>query len=83
MKIAVSMPDEVFRRVERAAKRLRISRSELLSRAVVSFLEEQRGRDITASYDRAFARASDEPAEDGDEKFRREATRRALLDVEW
>jgi hypothetical protein len=84
MKLAVSMPDDVFRSVERAAKRLRISRSELLSRAAVAFLEEQRGREVTESYDRAFGpEASSDAGDDGTDRFRREATRRALLDVEW
>ncbi|MBI4699930.1 MAG: ribbon-helix-helix protein, CopG family [Deltaproteobacteria bacterium] len=78
MKIGISLPDDVFRQVERAAKRLSISRSELLSRAAVEFLAEQRGCDVTASYDRAFGEVDDEL-----EMFRREAARRALLEVEW
>jgi hypothetical protein len=84
MKFAVSMPDDVFRSVERTAKRLRISRSELLSRAARAFLEEQRSQEVTASYDRAFG--PEEPGASRDEdmdRFRRQATRRALLDVEW
>ena len=86
MKVAVSIPDAVFRSVEREAKRLGISRSELISRAAAAFIEEQRGRAVTESYDRAFG-----PEEAGagvevevtTERFRREAARRALLDVEW
>lgn len=75
------MPDDVFRSVDRAAKRLHISRSELLSRAAQAFLEEQRGREVTASYDSAFGPEAE--ADDDVRRFRREATRRALLDVEW
>ena len=81
MKIGVSLPDDVFRQVEREAKRLGISRSELLSRAAVDFLRERRGREITASYDLAFA-PSGVPSDD-DDRFRREAARRALREVEW
>jgi metal-responsive CopG/Arc/MetJ family transcriptional regulator len=82
MKIAVSMPDDVFRRLEREARRCRISRSELLTRAAREFLDEQRGRDVTESYDRAFADHATE-AEDDTDRLRRRATRRALLAVEW
>jgi hypothetical protein len=81
MKIAISIPDDIFRRVDRAAKRLGVSRSELLTRAAVAFLEEQRGVEVTASYDRAFG--SEDAAPDEMAAFRREATRRALLKVEW
>ncbi len=81
MKIGISLPDEVFRQVERAAKRLGVSRSELLSRAAIEFLADQREREITKSYDLAFG-----PASEGDqdaERFRREAVKKALRGVEW
>ncbi len=83
MKTAISMPDDLFRRVDRAAKRRGISRSELLARAARAFLEEERGRDVTASYDRAFAAPTDAEPYTGDARFVREAARRALHDVEW
>jgi hypothetical protein len=84
MKVAISVPDDVFRSVEHAAKRLKISRSELFSRAARAFLDEQRGRDVTESYDRAFGpEAAGAAPDDETARFRREATRRALLDVEW
>jgi predicted transcriptional regulator len=84
MKVAISIPDDVFQRVERAAKRRGISRSELLTEAAAAFLDEQRGREVTASYDRAFGAEGPGAAPDDDtERFRRQATRRALLAVEW
>jgi hypothetical protein len=79
MKTAISVPDEVFERVERAAKRLGVSRSELFTRAVQAFLDAGSAENITRSYDAAFG---DAPESDG-AKLRREATRRALLEVEW
>jgi hypothetical protein len=82
MKVGISLPDDVCRSVDRAAKRLGLSRSELLARAAMEFLAEQRARDITASYDRAFG-APDEATQDEDHAFRRAAARRALLAVEW
>jgi hypothetical protein len=79
MKTAISIPDDVFQRAERAAKRLGISRSELFTRAMQEFLGIRRSEEITASYNEAFG--------DGDDRetsaFRREATRRQLLNVEW
>lgn len=84
MKIGISLPDEVFRQVEREAKRLGISRSELLSRAAVDFLSERRGREITLSYNLAFAPSTSRaPSDDAEDRFRREAARRALREVEW
>ena len=84
MKVAISLPDAVFRRIERAAKKLGLSRSELLARAAVEYLDELRSREVTASYDEGFGPAPEDrstgPAEDA---LQREAARRALLNVEW
>lgn len=78
MKIGVSLPDDLCRRVDREAQRLGLSRSELLARAASEFLSVERGRAVTESYDRAFGE------DDAEERaFRREAARRALQDVEW
>lgn len=78
MKTAISMPDDVFAEAEEAAKRLGVSRSELVTRAVRAFLETRSAANITRSYDEAFA---DAPSDT--DAFSRRATRRALLDVEW
>ena len=78
MKTAISIPDDVFREADRAAKRLGVSRSELITRAVREYLGERHDKTVTASYDVAFAEE-----EDATEPFRREAARRALLSVEW
>jgi hypothetical protein len=78
MKTAISIPEDVFKHAERAAKRLGVSRSELFTRAMREYLGAARDSTITASYDEAFAADSDDLA-----AFRREATRHALLSVEW
>ena len=78
MKTAISIPDDVFRSAERAAKRLGVSRSELFTRAVREYLGASRDAAVTASYDEAFAMDNDELAD-----FRREATRKTLLSIEW
>ena len=80
MKTAISIPDEVFRAAERAAKRLGMSRSELFSRAAIEFLKANPPEDLTASYDAAFSE------EETDEHFaahRRRAASALLRKVEW
>lgn len=83
MKVAISVPDDVFEDGERAAKKLGVSRSELYARALREFLGARRSQEITRSYDRAFG--GDEPGDASlpREGFRREAARRALEAVEW
>lgn len=78
MKTAISLPDDVFKRIERKTRQLGVSRSEFFVRAALRYLEAMSDSDVTASYDVAFA------TEDrATEAFRRKATRAALLAVEW
>ena len=56
MKTAVSIPDRVFRKAERAAKRLGYSRSRLYARAIEEFVEAHSGNEITEAYDRICAK---------------------------
>jgi hypothetical protein len=80
MKTAISIPDDVFRHAEAAAKRLGMSRSELFTRAAAAFLKEHPPVDVTASYDRAFG----EPESDRRlASHRRRVARAALRKVEW
>jgi metal-responsive CopG/Arc/MetJ family transcriptional regulator len=64
MKTAVSMPDDLFRRAEAAARRLRVSRSELYARAIEEFLKAQQGNAITERLNDVYSRmpAKVEPA---------------------
>jgi len=78
VKTAISIPDEIFELATRRAKKLGISRSELVTRALRHYLADQRAREIQASYDRAFGTGDDDTAE-----LRREAARKGLADVEW
>ncbi|HEY8945647.1 MAG TPA: hypothetical protein VIM73_15365 [Polyangiaceae bacterium] len=50
MKTAISVPDEVFQKAEAAAKRLKVSRSELYSRALQEFLDAHSPDDVTAGW---------------------------------
>jgi metal-responsive CopG/Arc/MetJ family transcriptional regulator len=43
MKVAISVPDPTFEAAERISKQLRMSRSQLYSRAVEAFVKEHRG----------------------------------------
>jgi metal-responsive CopG/Arc/MetJ family transcriptional regulator len=64
MKTAVSMPDDLFRRAEAAARRLRVSRSELYARAIEEFLKTRQGSAITERLNDVYSRipAKAEPA---------------------
>jgi metal-responsive CopG/Arc/MetJ family transcriptional regulator len=47
MKTAVSMPDTLFREAEAAARRLKVSRSQLYAIAIAEFLERRQTNAIT------------------------------------
>jgi metal-responsive CopG/Arc/MetJ family transcriptional regulator len=65
MKVAVSVPDRVFEAAERTARRLKVSRSRLYTRAVEAYVGVHGGRDITerlnAIYGTAKARSRMDP----------------------
>jgi metal-responsive CopG/Arc/MetJ family transcriptional regulator len=54
MKTAISLPDDTFRRVERAAKRLGVSRSEFFARAAQSWLDTLEDEDTTEAINHAL-----------------------------
>ena len=47
MKIAVSIPDDLFESGETLSKRLKVSRSRLYATALAEFVAKNRGRKIT------------------------------------
>jgi metal-responsive CopG/Arc/MetJ family transcriptional regulator len=55
VKTAISLPDETFRRVDRAAKRLGVSRSELFARAAENWLDELEEDGVTEAINLAIA----------------------------
>jgi metal-responsive CopG/Arc/MetJ family transcriptional regulator len=55
MKTAISLSDETFHRVDRAAKRLGVSRSELFARAAESWLDTLGDDGTTDAINRAIA----------------------------
>lgn len=60
MKTAISLPDETFRRVDDAAKRLGLSRSELFARAAESWLDRLEDDGLTEAIDHAIATVPDD-----------------------
>lgn len=78
MKTAVSIPDEIFEKVERLAERERRSRSEVYSAALREYVARHAPDDVTD----AMNRVCDEVCEQSD-PFVAVAARRVLERVEW
>jgi hypothetical protein len=74
-----SLLDELFRQANQVTRRLKLTRIELVRRALAVIVASDRDVVVTASYDAAFA--TDEPAEE--RTFHRRVARHALRDVEW
>lgn len=62
MKTAISVPDETFQRVEEAAKRLGVSRSEFYARAAQSWLDALEDEATTDAINQAIEGVSDDSA---------------------
>jgi hypothetical protein len=56
MKTAVSVPDDLFQQAEAAARRLRVSRSELYAKAIAEFLNRQDEKSITERLNDVYSR---------------------------
>jgi metal-responsive CopG/Arc/MetJ family transcriptional regulator len=79
MKIAVSIPDEVFAEAESLARRLKTSRSELYSRALTEFVGHHAPERVTEQMNRVVS----DIGESKPDPFRAEAARRVLQRTEW
>jgi metal-responsive CopG/Arc/MetJ family transcriptional regulator len=80
MKTAISIPDRIFRQAERAARRLRMSRSEFFTRAAIEFLKTHPIEDVRASYDLAYGETG---GEDDLVELQKRIGRAALRNIEW
>jgi Ribbon-helix-helix protein, copG family len=56
MNTAISLPDPLFRAADRLAKRLGISRSELVQRALTLLIDEHESAIVTAALDGVYGR---------------------------
>ena len=55
MKTAISLPDELFRRAEAAARKLRISRSALYAQAIAGFLAHSDSQSVTQQLNEVYS----------------------------
>lgn len=78
MKVAISIPDEVFAEAESLIKRLKTSRSEIYSRALGEFLGRHSPNQVTEKLNLVVQEAGDEP-----DLFTERSARRVLKRVEW
>ena len=56
MKTAISIPDPLFEEAESLASDLGISRSELFTKAIASFIEVQKYKSVTAQLNAVYSR---------------------------
>ena len=61
MKVAISVPDPIFRAADRLAKRMRVPRSQFYARAVESYLKQQARPDITERLNAVYGRGKNSP----------------------
>jgi metal-responsive CopG/Arc/MetJ family transcriptional regulator len=54
MKIAISLPDDLYEAAERVATSLGMSRSELYRSALASFIKDHDDRSVTDALDRVY-----------------------------
>jgi predicted DNA-binding protein len=78
MKTAISLPDDIFERAERLARRTKRSRSEIYREALREYLARHEPGAITEAMDRVAAEIDTRP-----DSFGRAAARRALERDEW
>ena len=78
MKTAVSIPDDVFERVERLARSAKRSRSDVVSAALKEYLARHAPDEVTEALDRAYG-----DVDDGLHAFVNAAARRVLEQNEW
>ena len=60
MKTAISLPDTLFERAERAASRLNLNRSQLYAQALEEFLDRTDPERITAAFNAVYSTESSE-----------------------
>ena len=78
MKTAVSVPDDVFQRAERLARRERRSRSDVYSAALREYVARHSPDEVTEALDRVVAEVGAEM-----DPFVARAGRRILESTEW
>jgi len=78
MKTAISLPNDVFEKAERLARKVRKSRSQLYSEAILEYVARHSPDEVTEALDRAI-----EEIGEPEDKFVSQASKRILELVEW
>jgi metal-responsive CopG/Arc/MetJ family transcriptional regulator len=78
MKIAISLPDDLFESADELAERMGVSRSELYARAVAEYLAKHRNEDVTAKLNQVFGEETS-----GIDAPLRKAQSRSVSSSEW
>lgn len=78
MKTAVSIPDDIFKKAERLARRMKKSRSELFSKALADYVARHEPDHVTEAMNQVCAEVGVET-----DAFTSAAARRILERVEW
>ena len=78
MKTAVSIPDDIFQKAERLARRMKKSRSELFSKALADYVARHAPDHVTEAMNQVCAEVGVET-----DAFTSAASRRILERVEW
>lgn len=78
MKTAISVPDRVFQKAEKLARRLKKSRSQLYSEAVAEYVSRRDPSTITAALDALYESVDSRP-----DRLVGEAAQRVLRSTEW
>jgi metal-responsive CopG/Arc/MetJ family transcriptional regulator len=78
MKTAVSIPDEIFEKAERMARRTRRSRSDIYAAALREYVARHSPDEVTEAMNEVCDRIAD-----GDGAFARAAAKRVLEKSEW
>jgi metal-responsive CopG/Arc/MetJ family transcriptional regulator len=78
MKTAVLIPDQVLKEIERLARRMGHSRSEIVSAALSEYVARHAPDEVTDTIDRVIAGVGD-----SHDAFSATAARRILAETEW
>jgi metal-responsive CopG/Arc/MetJ family transcriptional regulator len=78
MKTAVSIPDVLFEKAEKLARRTRKSRSRLFTDALKEYVARHATEDVTEAMNRVC-----EELGEGTDEFVSEASRKTLERIEW
>ncbi len=61
MKVAISLPDPIFRAADRAAKQMQVPRSRFYARALEAYLKQTSEKDITERLNAVYGGDTREP----------------------